>query len=152
MWSLPPWLRGDKLLNVAKLCTIQVYLDFVFILFLICLFRGCDSRNINLSLFCDLKERKTLQEWAENFSKEYKGKKTEYIANLKYAKRPFYATDKMKDQEIISSLTKTVSYFPYECLQLHINVKLWLLGSRIQCFWKGFSGCEHFLWHPCSQW
>ena len=81
------------------------------------LFRGCDSRNLNLSPFCDLKERKTLQEWAENVSKDYKGKQPEYIAKLKGAKRPFYATDKMKEQEIISSLTKTVIYFPYEYLQ-----------------------------------
>ena len=81
------------------------------------LFRGCDSRNLNLSPFCDLKERKTLQEWAENVSKDYKGKQPEYIAKLKGAKRPFYATDKMKEQEIISSLTKTVSYSPYERLQ-----------------------------------
>ena len=88
------------------------------------MFRGCDSRNLNLSPFCDLKECKALQEWAENVSKDYKGKNLEYIAKLKDAKRPFYATDKMKDQEILSSLTKTVSYFPYECLQLHINVKL----------------------------
>ena len=49
-------------------------------------------------------DRKGSQEWAENISKDYKGTKPKYISNLKDAKRPYYATGKMKDQEILSAL------------------------------------------------
>ena len=75
----------------------------------ICIFRICDSRNINLSPFCDLSSKETPQKWGGEVSDSYEDSETpDYVKLMKDPIRSVYPTEKMRSQELISFLAKVM--------------------------------------------
>ena len=77
----------------------------------ICIFRICDSRNINLSPFCNLSSKETPQKWGGEVIASYEDPEThEYVKVMKDPIRSVYPTEEMRNQELISSLAKVMFY------------------------------------------
>ena len=68
------------------------------------LFRLCDSRNLNLSPFCNL-TTSSLVKWQPTIKETYGDINTNYIGGLPGPMRPRYPQN-MADEELLSSLTK----------------------------------------------
>ena len=83
-------------------------------------FRPCDSRNLNLSPFCDLKAS-SLVKWQPAINSTYGNITTTYTSGLPGPMRLVYPTEKQQNTELLSSLTKVMFMF---LLSLTVNLLL----------------------------
>ena len=70
------------------------------------LLRRCDSRNLNLSPFCTLKDAGKLSKWAPAVTSTYGNTSTQYTRGLSGPWRLEYPTEKMRADEILTHLSK----------------------------------------------
>ena len=70
--------------------------------------RNCDSRNLNLSPLCDLAHPLSPAIWEDEVKKTYEdvNNMPDYVTSMNGLIRNRYPSDVLKDQEIITSLTK----------------------------------------------
>ena len=69
------------------------------------LLRLCDSRNLNLSPFCNL-DTKSLAMWQPSILETYESQNTSYVNQTLGPLRLKYPNAAMSERELISSLTK----------------------------------------------
>ena len=75
------------------------------------LFRLCDSRNLNLSPFCNL-TTSSLVKWQPTINKTYGDINTSYTSGLPGPMRPRYPQN-MADEELLSSLAEVNDFCQY---------------------------------------
>ena len=75
------------------------------------LLRPCDSRNINLTPFCNLSSTEDPRMWGKDILDTYSGLTTlDHIKSISSSLRMKYPTKDLKSSELVSSLTQ-VSIF-----------------------------------------
>ena len=72
------------------------------------LLRGCDSRNLNLSPFCQLSSTSSLLKLQAAINGTYGNYSTEYTSNTRGPVRREYPTHRMRQQELLTSLAKVL--------------------------------------------
>ena len=74
--------------------------------FIIFFCRSCDSRNLNLSPFCEPSTRNLLVRWKEDLQTEYGPVVPDYVRSLQSPMRRRYPTTQMQKQELLTHLSK----------------------------------------------
>ena len=69
--------------------------------------RGCDSRNLDVSPLCNLKNSFGLESWSDAVRQSYdQTMMPDYISSLISPLRKKYATESMENSEMLTDLTK----------------------------------------------
>ena len=101
------------------------------------IFRPCDSRNLNLSPFCDL-QTSSLVKWQPAINSTYGNITTDYTSGLPGPMRLVYPTEKKQRTELLSSLTKVmIFHFAINSFELSLPKTLKVKLYNIQCISKG---------------
>ena len=157
--SLPLRLRGCHLPPDHDLSRIQVRIEVLGlspknwpVLISSCaILSSCNSRNLNLSPFCQLTSTSTslaMQMWQPSVLETYGDKTTSYVERISGPLRDKYP-DSMRKEELITSLTQVI----YD--RFSIQEVTWdILGSdTLQRLWQGHCHREHLLWRfNCVWW
>ena len=157
--SLPLRLRGCHLPPDHDLSRIQVRIEVLGlspknwpVLISSCaILSSCNSRNLNLSPFCQLTSTSTslaMQMWQPSVLESYGYKTTSYVERISGPLRDKYP-DSMRKEELITSLTQVI----YD--RFSIQEVTWdILGSdTLQRLWQGHCHREHLLWRfNCVWW
>ena len=69
--------------------------------------RTCDSRNLNLSPFCNLSAQ-SLAKWQPEINATYGNTTTDYTSRLEGPLRLMYPKELMAERELLASLTQVV--------------------------------------------
>ena len=70
-------------------------------------YRACDSKNINVSPFCDLSERVDPVKWATDVQKMYdNAAMPEYVKSIGSPIRNNYGTEERKNGELLQQFTQ----------------------------------------------
>ena len=110
--------------------------------------RVCDSRNLNLSPFCNLSSQ-SLPKWQPEINSTYGNSSTSYTSALPGPMRPRYPGQGKSgaERELLVSLTQVFERNQSESSTVNV------LGERLlQCLWQGHSCCEHLLWKSNCIW
>ena len=76
-------------------------------MFLYCIFRLCDSKNINASPFCNLSNTLGPVKWASDVKRMYiKETMPEYVESLLSSTRYNYATEERRNDELLEPLVQ----------------------------------------------
>ena len=110
----------------------------------------CDSRNLNLSPFCNLTST-SLAMWQASVLETYGNQTTSYIDGISGPMRVNFPNS-MEERELITALAKVAF--------LHLRFKKLLGGDVLQRLWEGYRHCKHLLWganrirwvHICYNW
>ena len=70
--------------------------------------RPCDSRNLNLSPFCNLTTASSLAKWQPAINSTYRNTSTEYTSKLNGPLRLKYPKISWAEQELLVSLTQVI--------------------------------------------
>ena len=112
------------------------------------LFRICDSRNLNLSPFCNLTSQ-SLAKWQADINSTYGNSSTAYASSLPGPMRPRYPGQGKSgaERELLVSLTQVFERNQSESSTVNV------LGERqLQCLREGHSCFEHLLWKSNCIW
>ena len=145
---LPLRLRPHHLLTYRHLNQIQallIKLSNRFFPLIRSIHSSCDSRNLNLSPFCNL-SLTSLAMWQPSVLETYGDQTTSYVDRISGPMRMNFP-NWMEQRELITSLTKV--------LQSNLSkVKQPLSGcDLLQCLWEGHCHREHLLWRAnCIRW
>ena len=144
------WLWAHHLLQHSYLYRIQV-IQFKLWVFehQRILLRTCDSRNLNLSPFCNLTAQ-SFSKWQPAVNSTYYNITTNYTSKLEGPMRLKYPGEgkSNKEGELLTILTEVVFLF-----QNSAFYKFCRIGEpEIQCVWKGHRCGEHFLWNLYRIW
>ena len=106
---------------------------------------SCDSRNLNLSPFCNLTST-SLAMWQPSVLETSGDQTTSYVDRISGPVRMNFP-NRMEQRELITSLTKVL-----QSNLLKVNQPL--SGcDLLQCLWEGHRHCEHLLWRAnCIRW
>ena len=155
---LPPvsgWLRIDNLLHLHHIHWIQVIQIFLHQKCIYSTSRVCDSRNLNLSPFCNLTST-SLVKWQPSLRETYENISTSYTSELSGPMRLKYPTS-MAENELLSSLTEVNDF---SCILLYLELDTYSDQSNtpkgkpsVQRLWKGHRCCQSVLWRlNCVRW
>ena len=100
-------------------------------------YSSCDSRNLNLSPFCNLTST-SLAMWQASVLETYGSRTTSYIDGISGPMRVNFPNS-MEERELITALVKV------DFLHLWWTSKL-LGGDVLQRLWEGYRHCKHLLW------
>ena len=107
-------------------------------------YSSCDSRNLNLSPFCNLTST-SLAMWQASVLETYESQTTSYIDGISGPMRANFPNS-MEERELITALVKV------DFLHLLWTSKL-LGGDVLQRLWEGYRHCKHLLWTAnCIRW
>ena len=122
--------------------------------------RLCDSRNLNLSPFCNL-TTSSLVKWEPSIRATYENISTSYTTGLPGPMRPKYPPF-MVEKELISSLTKVnkfrqTNYSIGHTFNDQFTLSRWSIYSLkgkpgLQRLWKGHCCCQSVLWRLNCVW
>ena len=100
-------------------------------------YSSCDSRNLNLSPFCNLTST-SLAIWQESVLETYGSQTTSYIDGISGPMRVNFPNS-MEERELITALVKV------DFLHLLWTSKL-LGGDVLQRLWEGYCHFKYLLW------
>ena len=100
-------------------------------------YSSCDSRNLNLSPFCNLTST-SLAMWQASVLETYESQTTSYIDGISGPMRANFPNS-MEERELITALVKV------DFLHLWWTSKL-LGGDVLQRLWEGYRHCKHLFW------
>ena len=104
-------------------------------------YSSCDSRNLNLSPFCNLTST-SLAMWQASVLETYGNQTTSYIEGISGPMRANFPNS-MEERELITALVKV------DFLHLLWTSKL-LGGDVLQRLWEGYRHCKHLFWRANS--
>ena len=71
--------------------------------------RICDSHNLNASPLCELSRNTMIPKWAQEVKELYGDLNVpDYISSLATPMRDIYKDEKMKNEELLETLTKVI--------------------------------------------
>ena len=92
----------EVLADLKTLCILKTAIIIIIIIIKIC--SSCDSRNLNMSPFCNT-SLTSLAMWQPSVQETYGNQKTEYVNEKRGPMRQKYPNS-MGEREVVSSLTK----------------------------------------------
>ena len=157
--SLSLRLSTDHLLHLNHIYWVQVIKRSISNMYL-SPSRLCDSRNLNLSPFCNL-ATSSLVKWEPSIRATYENISTSYTTGLPGPMRPKYPPS-MVERELISSLTKVnkfrqTNYSIGHTFNDQFTLSRWSIYSLkgkpgLQRLWKGHCSCQSVLWRLNCVW
>ena len=123
-------------------------------------FRNCDSRNLNLSPFCNLRSAQSLAKWQPALKSTYENITADYLDKLQGPMRLKYpgSGKSSEEGELLTFLTEVVFHPNLPIMFISITVfslNHWCNtgGQQIlQCIWKGHCRGEHLFWKLNCLW